>query len=53
MKVANSVVITAIIALLIIQIAAMHYGINGNLRTITVIMLAGLAGYQFKNERKE
>ena len=42
----NSVVITAIIALLIIQILAIKYGINGGLRTLIVGVIAGLAGWR-------
>ena len=43
---ANSVVITGIICLAIIQIAAMHYGINGTFRTIIAGAICGLAGWR-------
>ena len=43
---ANSVVITAIIVLGILEICAMYYGINGTMRTIIFAIIAGLAGYR-------
>lgn len=45
---ANSVVITAILALLAIQIAAMRYGVNGTLRTFIVGAICALAGWRIK-----
>ncbi|KKN36386.1 hypothetical protein LCGC14_0774240 [marine sediment metagenome] len=39
------VILGAIVCLTIIQIAAMHYGINGTLRTAIVGIIAGLVGY--------
>jgi len=42
----NSVVITALIVLCIIQLAAMYFGINGTLRSIIVMVIAGLAGWR-------
>ena len=46
----NPVVITAIIVLCIIQLAAMYFGINGTLRTIIVMIIAGLAGWRIPTE---
>ena len=42
----NSVVISAIISLVIMQIAAMHYEINGTFRMIVAAAIAGLAGWK-------
>lgn len=42
----NSVVITAIIVLCIIQLAAMYFGINGTFRTMVVGAICGLAGWR-------
>ena len=43
-KVDWRVLIAVVVALLIIQCAAMHYGINGTFRVIIAIILAGIAG---------
>lgn len=40
----TSLLITAIIVLGIIQIAAFHYGINGTFRTMIGILIAGIVG---------
>ena len=45
---ANSVVITAIVCLAIMEIFAMHYGINGTVRTVIFTIIAGLAGWRIK-----
>ena len=42
----NSVVITAIICLSVLEVFAMHYGINGTFRTIVFTAIAGLAGWR-------
>jgi len=42
----NSVVITAIICLAAIQVYAMYMGINGTLRTVICMAIAGLAGWR-------
>ena len=44
----NSIVMTAIIGLVVIQIFAMHYGINGTFRMIMTAAIAGLAGWRIK-----
>ena len=44
----NSVVITTIIALIILELGAMHYGINGGFRTLIVGIIAGLGGWRIK-----
>ena len=49
---ANSVVITAIIVLAVIEIAAMYYGVNGTLRTIIVAAICGLAGWRIPINEK-
>ena len=46
MKKPNSVVMAAIAALVIIEIAAMSMGFNGTLRMIIVGAIAGLAGWR-------
>lgn len=43
------IAIVAIICLTIIQIAAMHYGINGALRTTICAIIAGIAGLMINN----
>lgn len=48
----NIVVITAIIALVIIQIYAMNQGINGELRMMIAAIIAGLAGWRVNNGKK-
>lgn len=45
---ANTVVITAIICLSILEIFAMNYGINGTFRTGVFMVIAGLAGWRVK-----
>ena len=40
----KSIIITALISLTVIQLAAMHYGINGTMRAIIFAMIAGLTG---------
>ncbi len=42
----NSVVITAIIILGLLEVCAMYYGINGTFRTIIFTAIAGLAGWR-------
>ena len=49
----DKVIITAIIGLVIIQLAAMHYGINGTLRTTIAIIIAGLAGFALPSPIKK
>lgn len=48
----NSVAITAIICLSILQIFAMHYGINGTFRTMIFAAIAGIAGWRIPLEKK-
>lgn len=43
-KVDRSIVITAIIGLVVLQLAAMNYGVNGTMRTIIFTMIGTLAG---------
>jgi len=43
---ANSVVITAIIVLGILECVAMYHGINGTFRAIIFAAIAGLAGWR-------
>ena len=43
---ANSVVITAIIALVILECVALYMGINGTLFAMVVAIIAGLAGWR-------
>jgi len=43
---ANSVVITAIICLALLEVCAMFQGINGTFRTIIFTAIAGLAGWR-------
>ena len=43
---ANSVVITAIICLAVLEVFAMHFGINGTFRTFIFTAIAGLAGWR-------
>ena len=38
------IVITAIVCLTLMELAAMHYGINGTVRTVIFSMIAALAG---------
>lgn len=45
---ANSVVITAIICLSLMEVVAMYFGINGTMRTIIFTIIAGLAGWRIK-----
>ena len=40
----KSIIITAIIGLVIIELFAMYKGINGTMRAIIFAMIAGLAG---------
>ncbi len=47
----NKVVIVAILSLVVVQIAAMYYGINGTFRTMIVGAIAGLAGWRIPNEK--
>ena len=42
----NTIVITAIICLSVLEIFAMHYGINGTFRTAVFTVIAGLAGWR-------
>ena len=44
----NSVVITGIICLTILEIYAMFNGINGTFRTFIFTAIAGLAGWRIK-----
>ena len=44
----NSVVITAIICLSVLEIFAMFFGINGTFRTFIFTAIAGLAGWRIK-----
>ena len=50
-KIKTSVIVTAIISLTIIQLAAMYYGINGTLRTVIVGIVAALAGFAFPSKK--
>ncbi len=43
-KINWKIAITAIICLTIIQVAAMHYGINGTFRMFIAAMIAAIAG---------
>lgn len=43
-KTPKSVLISAIAGLVILEIAAMHYGIDGKLFSLIVAVIAGLAG---------
>jgi len=45
---ANSVVITAIMCLTLLEICAMFNGINGTFRTFIFTAIAGLAGWRIK-----
>ena len=45
---ANSVVICAIICSSVLEVFAMHYGINGTFRTMIFTVIAGLAGWRIK-----
>lgn len=47
---ANSVVITAIVCLTILEIGAMFNGINGTFRTIIFMAIAGLAGWRIPSK---
>lgn len=42
---ATPVIVTAILALAVLEIFAMHYGINGTFRTLIFTVIAGLAGW--------
>jgi len=48
----NKVVIVAILSLVVVQIAAMYYGINGTFRTMIVGAIAGLAGWRIPNGKR-
>ena len=48
----NSVVITAIIVLGILEVFAMYHGINGTFRTIVFMAIAGLAGWRVPKSLK-
>jgi len=39
------VICTAIVGLVILELGAMHYGINGTFRTMVFAAIAGLAGW--------
>ncbi len=41
----KSIVITAIVCLTLLELAALYKGINGSLFTIIVAVIAGLAGW--------
>ena len=43
-KTDKNIVITAIISLSVLEVFAMHYGINGTMRTIIFTIISGLAG---------
>lgn len=43
-KVDKKIVITAIICLTVLELAAMYYGINGTMRTIIFTLIGSLAG---------
>ena len=45
------VVIVAIVCLSIMEVFAMHYGINGTFRTIIFTAIAGLAGFALPNRK--
>ena len=42
----NNIVGIAIVALAIMQVAAMYFGVNGTFRTMIVGIIAGLAGWR-------
>lgn len=42
----NSVVITGIICLMIMQVGAMHYGVNGTFRMVVAAAIAGICGWR-------
>jgi len=48
----NAVMVIAIIALAIMQVAAMHYDVNHTMRTYTVGAIAGLAGWRIPWSKK-
>ena len=50
-KIDKNIVIVAIVCLAVMQIFAMHYGINGTLRTIIVGVIAALAGLTIPSEK--
>ena len=50
-KVDKSVLITTIIGLVILEIAAMQYGINGTMRTIIFSIIALICGISIPTEK--
>ena len=51
MKPHHYVSISVILGLVVLQLAAMHYGINGTMRTIIFSMLAGIAGLSIPEDK--
>jgi len=45
------IIITAIVCLTIIQLGAMHYGINGLFRSVIFAAIAGLAGFALPSNK--
>lgn len=48
MKQDKHVAIVAIVCLTILQCTAMYYGINGTMRTIIFMLIAGIVGLKFE-----
>ncbi len=51
MKPHHYVSISVIVGLVILELAAMHYGINGTMRTIIFSILAGIAGLSIPEDK--
>lgn len=47
----NVMVIVALICLTIIMCVSMYFGFNGNLRTLIVGVIAGLAGWRIPTKK--
>ncbi len=43
-KVSENIILTAIVSLTILEVFAMHYGINGTMRAIIFTIIGSLAG---------
>ena len=47
----KGIVMVAIVCLTILELFAMHYGINGTMRTIIFTIIAGLAGFALPSNK--
>ncbi len=45
------VIIVSIVCLSVLEVFAMHYGINGTMRTIIFTIIAGLAGFSLPSSK--